>query len=235
MKKTLVVAGLLGLLSTTSILGWTHQANANNSNVEYALQSYGDLSMFYQALLNTGVINELREGEHYTIFAPTNSAFAEIRPQTYPCFYATECRPQIAVMLRDHILEDNHPLADLTSYGYGIRTIGDRRIHVQQDYVNDYSIEGHKILSRTEVGGNVIYRINGVITTPQELAQFRQGVAYVPATYVPDDNNVVTEKTVTRKTYRRAPLPDSYPSGDVDAPANDSSQTTIITHTYTTE
>jgi uncharacterized surface protein with fasciclin (FAS1) repeats len=234
MKHPLIAMGLLGLLGTTSIIGWVKPVHAANSNVEAALQSYGDLSMFYQALLNTGVINELNENEHYTIFAPTNAAFAEIRQQNYPCFYAVECRPQIAELLRNHIIQGRHDLADLDSYGYGIKTMADRRVHVEEAYVNDFSVEGRKIMSKTDVGGDVIYRLNGVISTPQELAQF-SSVQYVPtAAYVPDSS--VTERTVTRKVYHTAPISQAYPAGDMASPVygNDGS-TTVITNTYTTE
>lgn len=234
MKHPLITMGLLGLLGSTSVLGWVGPVQAANSNIEVALQNYGDLSMFYQALLNTGVINELNENEHYTIFAPTNAAFAEIRQQNYPCFYTVECRPQIAAMLRNHIIAGRHDLADLDSYGYGIRTIADKRIHVEESYVNDFSVNGRKIISRSDVNGNIIYRINGVITTPQELAQF-QSVTYVPSAYAPDDT--ITEKTVTRKVYRPAPTVRAYPSGDmvVDPAYGNNGSTTVITNTYTTE
>lgn len=236
MKHPLIAMGLLGILGTATVVGCVKPAHAANSNVEAALQSYGDLSMFYQALLNTGVINELDEDGHYTIFAPTNAAFAEIRPQTYPCFYAVQCRPQIAAILREHIILDNHPMADLTSYGYGIRTLGDHRIHVQQDFVNDYSVDGHKILSKTETSGNTIYRVSGVIATPQELSQF-QSATYVPAAgYIPDDGTVTTEKTVTRKLHHHPTQAVVYPSGDMAAPDNSTgSQTTIVTHTYSNQ
>ena len=72
-------------------------ALATNSNVESVLQSHGDLSLFYQALHNTGVADELKEDGEYTIFAPTNTAFAEIQPHEYPCFYSAQCRDKVAI------------------------------------------------------------------------------------------------------------------------------------------
>ncbi|HEU0118846.1 MAG TPA: hypothetical protein VFR09_09465, partial [Alphaproteobacteria bacterium] len=100
-------------------------------------------------------------------------------------------------------------------------------------YVGDYAVDGHTILSESEVDGNIIYRINGVIATPPDLTPF-QNVSYVsPA---PGDS-VTTERTVVRKTYRTTAAPEEYPAGTM-APGvipNDGSQTTTVVHTYTTE
>jgi len=232
MKKSLLTLGVVALLGGAPVMGLNHTAQAGNIGVETTLQSYGDLSVFYQALLNTGVINELSEDEHYTIFAPTNAAFAQIRQQTYPCFYQYECRPQIAVLLRNHIVEGRYDLRNLTSYGQGVRTAGNHVVHVNEQYVNDYAVDNHKILSKTEAGGNVVYRVDGLITNPQELAQFRTAVAVVPAS-----NVVTTERTTYRKTYSAPYYDPNYsayqpPAGIIP---EDDTQTTVITHTYTTE
>jgi len=232
MRKPFITICMLSALSALPAMSWCPAAHAGNSNVETALQSYGDLSMFYQALLNTGVINELKENEHYTIFAPTNVALNQIQPQTYPCFYAVECRPQIAALLRNHIVEGEHDLKNLVTYGSGIRTLGNHVAYVNEPFMHDYTVDDHNILSTTEVGGNYIYRIDGVITTPQELSQF-QTVRYM------DTPNITTEQTTVRRTYvSPSTASPAYPAGNMVpmqvAPDN-ATQTTTITHTYTTD
>ena len=208
-------------------------AQAGNSSVETTIRSYGDLSMFYQAMVNTGVINELRENEDYTIFAPTNGAFAEITQQNFPCFYSAQCRPQVAALLRNHIIVGKYDLPNLTSRGQGIRTIGSRTVLIEEPYVASYTVEGNKILSASDVGGNMIYRIDGVIAQPKELNQF------TTVNYVPAPANVVTEKTVTRTTYQSGAGFDGYPAGTVVVPADtvggNNSQTTTVIQTYTTQ
>ncbi|MDX2027212.1 MAG: fasciclin domain-containing protein [Alphaproteobacteria bacterium] len=215
MKKSLITLSLTLLFGSAALLHAPNAA-AGNRDVEVTLQSYGDLSMFYQALINTGVINELNENTRYTIFAPTNAAFASVQPRAYPCFYAEQCRPQIAGLLRNHILTDRYDLRELVTYGQGIQTGGIHRVHVVEPYVDDYTVDGLRILSASEVGGNIIYRIDGVIASPQELAQF-QTVSLHP---VP--STVTTEKTVTRKTYVPSTV---YP---VEDSANTTETTTVI-------
>jgi uncharacterized surface protein with fasciclin (FAS1) repeats len=228
MKRLFTTLGLAALLAATAIPAWTAPAYAGNSSVEATIESFGDLSMFYQGLLNSGVINELNENQHYTIFAPVNPAFAEVQPQTYPCFYAVQCRPQIAVLLRNHIVSGGYGLKELVSYGQGIETIGGRHIFVQEPYVNDYAVDGKTILSKSEANGNMIYRINGVIAIPQELAPFRT-VSYQPP-----------EKTVTKTitTYTtQAPGMNRYPAGTMAEPAggvpDDVTEKTTIINTTT--
>ncbi len=236
MRKLFITLGILGFLITTS-----PYAVAGNSGVEVTLQGYGDTSMFYQALVTTGVINNLSEGTAYTIFAPTNAAFAEIRPQTYPCFYAAQCRQQIAALLLNHIIVGRHDLADLATYGNGIKSVGMNRLRIEEPFVGKYTVDGQDVLSKAEVGGSIIYRINGVITSPQELAQF-QTVSLVPAA-IPqaDDGTVTTEKTITQTTYQAPSInaPTPYMGGSMAPatgnPGSNTTQSTTVTHTYTTE
>ena len=108
----------------TTILGGVSPAYGDNVGVENAIKSRPDLSTFYQALVNTGVNHELQEGRSYTVFAPTNKAFARISQQQYPCFYMTECRAQVAAIVRDHIVPGKIYIDDAMNQQGGVNTIG---------------------------------------------------------------------------------------------------------------
>lgn len=223
--------------------------------VEDALSGQGDLTTFYQALLTTGVVNELDGNAEYTIFAPTNAAFARIRPRAYPCFYAAQCRPQVAAVLRNHIVPRNETVDRFSRWGGGIATLGGRRIGVEESYKGHYTVAGHRVLyhngniKRNHVKGNKIslYRIDGVIANDQEMMPFRT----VPFVSMPAG---VVEKTVT--TYRtpmtsshapRAIIPNAYlvPGGyapnsnvymdEYDDLPDSTTETTTTTHTTTTK
>lgn len=245
MRKSLLAAGFVGMLSALPMVSFPIAAHAGNSAIEANLQSYGDLSMFYQALLNTGVINQLTENQNYTIFAPTNAAFSEIRPANYPCFYSANCRPQIGVLLNNHIvlgrydLKENFPsggprFGQKQGFGgEGLQTMSNRQIFIEEAYPGSFMVNGAKILSKSEIGGNIIYRIDSVITNPQEMSQF-QTVSYVPA---PATGVVTTtEKTVTCRSHIVQPRT-TYPAGTM-APAgvaSDGGETTTVIQTYTTQ
>jgi uncharacterized surface protein with fasciclin (FAS1) repeats len=238
MKYPFAIITMLGLIG-----GMMTSAHATNSNVESSLADRGDLSMFYQALLNTGVAGELNEKTEYTVFAPTNAAFTEIQPRAYPCFYSAQCRAEVAAVLRNHIVPRNESIHDLSKWGgRPIPTIGTRSLYVEETYKDDYTVEGRTVLHHAKGEEVSVYPIDGVIASDQELAQFRtQPVASNPV-------GTMMEKTVT--TYRTpvaySIAPDRYliPGGYPASPAvtraprelpDDEIETTTVTRTTTTQ
>jgi uncharacterized surface protein with fasciclin (FAS1) repeats len=224
-----------------------------NSYVDGALADQGDLTMFYQALLTTGVANELNNNTEYTIFAPTNAAFAQVNPHAFPCFYAAQCRPQVAAVLRNHIVPRNENVDRFSKWGGEIATLGNRRIDVEEPYKGSYTVEGYRVLYQNEMSGSnptrgnkvTLYHIDGVIANDREMAVFRT----VPFANAPA---AVMKKTVT--TYhrpmgvaypRQSLIPNPYlvPGGYVTAPAfyadqrdessDDITETTTVTRRTT--
>jgi uncharacterized surface protein with fasciclin (FAS1) repeats len=241
MKLQYTTIAMLGLLGSMAA-----PAAAANVHVERALAHQGQLSLFYQALLNTGVASELNENTEYAIFAPTNAAFAEIQPRVYPCFYATPCRAQVAALLRNHIVPINESVSRFSRWGGGIPTLGSRKLDVEEPYKGDFAVEGRKILYQDKGEEVSLYPIDGVIASNQELAPFRMPPVVDVAP------GIVTEQTTT--TYRTSLPPtssvftDGYmvPGGYPASPTviymvptvpsqGDTTETTTITRTKTTE
>ena len=168
------------ILALPVLLACMVPAQAANSNVESALKRAGDLSEFYRLLTETGVLKELQEDIEYTVFAPTNTALAEIQPRTYPCFYAAECRPQLAAILRNHILPRKESIRDLSKWG-DISTIGEREILILESYAGQYTVEDHMVLNQDDNNGVSVYRIDGIIAGDREMDQFRAMPSAAPA------------------------------------------------------
>lgn len=208
MKRTLMTLGFLGMMSSTALAGNT---------VEDALKDRKDLSVFYQALVNTGVINELNNGP-YTIFAPTNEAFSQITQDKYPCFYSNQCREEVATILRHHIVPAEEHVSDVVRQKGGVYSINDRYINIAEPYKQHFTADGHEIETQNQLLGGVLYRIDGVIANESEMAEFRT-MKEIPVTVLP----TTTEKIVTEKTYY---LPSE---------ARLMPQSTTVTRTITTE
>lgn len=226
MKHSFALFGAVGLLAAA----YASPATASNSGVEHALAEQSDVSLFYQALVNTGVARELKENTQYTVFAPTNAAFKTIPPSVYPCFYAAQCRKDIAVVLRNHIVPKNRDLAHFARWGGDVPTIGRGRLDVEEPYVSNYTVEGYRILDQNPINDSYqergdtvsLYRIDGVIASNQEMAVFRmQPTASASPT--------VTHKMVT--TYRSPVDDDTMPGEATDQTV----RTKTITHTTTSE
>jgi uncharacterized surface protein with fasciclin (FAS1) repeats len=178
-------------------------AYAGNSTVENALRDRPDLSMFYQGLVSTGVINELKEDQSYTVFAPTNDAFAKLPVDQYPCFYSQICKPEVAEILRNHIVPGEKHLSDIGTHVGGIMSmfaIDEQHIIGSEPYKDSYAIDGHKVLSENQLlgSGSVLYRVDGVLATPREMATFEAPVVamvHVPGSDLPPripDGTIVT-------------------------------------------
>jgi len=221
---TVTMLGLLGSVISAPVL-------ANNRHAESMLAEQGDLSMFYQALRNTGVAGELKENTEYSIFAPTNAAFARIEPHAYPCFYSTQCRADLAAILRNHIVPRNETIHDLSKWGGNpIPTLGTHGLYVEETFKNDYEVDGHSVLSQGGGEHVSVYRIDGVIASDADMAKFRrQPVADVPG--------AVTEKTVTTTYHAPMATPPDYvvPGGSSYNSSDDGVRTTTVTHTTTTD
>lgn len=215
-----------------------------NDSVRYVLADEADISTFYQALVTTGVADELNNDTVYTIFAPTNAAFAEIRQRDYPCFYATQCREQVAAILRNHIVPRNDNITRLSKWGGDIKSIGTRNLDIIEDFKGKYKVDNHRVLYQNNSNGTnyyrgsviSLYRIDGVIVSDQELEQFKT----MPLASAP---NVVTEKTVT--TYNEPSphyvfpqnylIPGGYSIGYTNVMPENTRNTTTITRTTTTQ
>ncbi len=232
---------------------FTASSGTPNSYIDDVLADQADLSMFYQSLLATGVAKELNNNTEYTIFAPTNAAFAQIKPRAYPCFYDVQCRPQVAAILRNHIVPRNESINRFSNWGGGIVTLGQRRIDVEEIYKGQYTVEGYRVLYQNESNDSThikgskisLYRIDGVIASNQEMMPFRTA----PFVAMPAG---MMEKTVT--TYRspitssyvpQAIMPNAYlvPGGyatnpvvykdEYDDLSESTTETTTVTHTTT--
>lgn len=163
----LIAAALVAMISAVP-------AQANNKAVESAIQSHPELSTFYEALISTGVLNELKPGEDYTVFAPTNDAFVAIDAHEYPCFYSAQCREEVAAILRNHIIDDHYSIEELVKRGGNpASSIGKEDIYVEEIFRGQYKAEGQPVRDTIETGGSVVFPIDGVITHGDELDQFK--------------------------------------------------------------
>jgi hypothetical protein len=177
---------IAGLLINACILPFP--AMADNATIEDAIKRRPDLSSFYQALVNTGVNRELRADATYTVFAPTNEAFAKLTAEKYPCFYAASCRSEIADVMRNHIVPGEVHVTDVVRQRGGLYSIDKRFIAVAAPAV----VGGRNVTSTNLLAGGILYKIDGLIANERELAAFQ----YPQYTYLPGEQ--VT--TTTRRT-----------------------------------
>ncbi len=223
MQNAIKKVGIFALF--IAAIGSTPYAHAENRDVEATMQTLGDVSMFDQGLTNSGVAHDMHDNQHYTIFAPVNAAFVDVPQAAYPCFYASPCRPQIAALLRDHIVPGRHDLKELSEFSDKVDTLGARPVHVEEKFVGDYTVNGKRILSKAESNGNIIYRIDGLLADREDMEYFRTARQsnQLPEGAIVQDS--VTTVTTPLMPDAVAPIPSSS--------ATDTAMqtTTVVRHT----
>ncbi|MBY0407542.1 MAG: fasciclin domain-containing protein [Rickettsiales bacterium] len=204
--KTASAAALaLSLLATP--------ASANNERVENAIKNRKELASFYEAMLVTGVNTELREGKSYTVFAPTNEAFARITKDQYPCFYSEQCKEQIADVVRNHIVPGEEHVEDVIKQKGALFSIDKRQIPIGMPNPNKYTADGQNIIRTNGLIGSMLYTIDGVIANPRELSMFtapvgttttQRVISYSPVGTV-DAKTTIVETTTTTTAPEASP------------------------------
>lgn len=188
-------------------------AQAGHPRLEKAISARPELASFYEALIVTGVNTELRDGHPYTIFAPTNEAFAAITREQYPCFYSEQCKAQIADVVRNHIVPGEEHISDVVKRKGVLFSIDRRQIPIGMPNPNRFTADGQNIIRANGLLGSMLYTIDGLIASPQELVMFttpvnrtvtQRVISYSPAGTV-DGRTTVVETTTT--TTGPAPLP----------------------------
>jgi len=202
---------LLALISSIMAIS----AHADNIMIEDALRKRADLSSFYQALVETGVNHELNANTTYTVFAPTNEALARISRNQYPCIQAMSCKAEIAAIVRNHIVQGAVNLDDESSQRGRLVSISGRYVAIGELSRNGYAVDGNNIIYATSLGNSMLYKIDGVIANPVELASLQYPV-YAP----------VQEKKIIRTTQKTIPDPACGPHGCPDATTQ--TTTTIV-------
>jgi len=206
------------LFMTASFLAFACGASAayaDNTDVENAIKSRPDLSSFYQELIATGVNHDLIPGQSYTIFAPTNGAFSEIHQKQYPCFYKAECQAEVAAIIRNHIIPGEVRIDDAVKHEGGLFSIGSRLVNIAAPSKDNYAVDGNKVISTSSFGSGILYKIDGVIANPHELALL-QDEEYASTT---KEDTIISKKTISD--------PACGPGGCAD----ETTQTTTITRT----
>ena len=169
MRHLLATATLIA----TSILLPMDVAFAVNTNLQEALEKHPDLSNFFQAMVTSGVMDELETSKSYTVFAPNNAAFASIQSSKYPCFYSDMCKGQLAAVIRSHILPGEQ-YVDVLAAPPGIaESISGRQVTLAKP-ADFYTVEGKRVLGEDKLGGDVLYTIDGLIASDFEMAIFQK-------------------------------------------------------------
>ncbi|BCX08236.1 MAG: hypothetical protein KatS3mg066_2095 [Fischerella sp.] len=147
------------------IVGGTPQTTGDIVSIAEASGSFNTLT----SLLRTaGLADALRQPGPYTLFAPTDQAFAALPPDVLQQLQQPENRETLIKILRYHVVAGELPAEKLTSGE--VKTLEDAAVNVKVDNsqiaVNNASV----VQPNVKATNGVIHVINQVLIPP-ELAQ----------------------------------------------------------------
>jgi uncharacterized surface protein with fasciclin (FAS1) repeats len=170
MRKTIIASLLLGLISTASfagnpMVGGSEMFPAKNI-VENAMNSK-DHTTLVAAVVAAGLVDTLKSAGPFTVFAPTNEAFAALPAGTVDNLLKPENKATLTKILTCHVIGAKAMAADVMGMvkdGGGmhkVKTVGGCELTLK--------VDGDKVTVTDEAGGiaNVtiadVAQSNGVI------------------------------------------------------------------------
>ena len=171
MRKTLIASLLLGLVSTAALaamnpmVGGSEMFPAKNI-VENAMNSK-DHTTLVAAVVAAGLVDTLKSAGPFTVFAPTNEAFAALPAGTVENLLKPENKAMLTKILTCHVIGAKAMAADVMSMVkadggmHKVKTVGGCELTLK--------VDGDKVTVTDEAGGVAVVTIadvaqsNGVI------------------------------------------------------------------------
>lgn len=158
--KTAIAAATLGL-----VLGAQSAAAAEKDIIATAAAA-GQFKTLATALQAAGLVETLRGPGPFTVFAPTDAAFAKLPPGTVENLLKPENRDQLSSILTYHVVPGQLPAAEVVKYDKA-KTANGKTVTIRTTtsgvMVND------AMVTAADVGASngVIHVIDKVILPPQ--------------------------------------------------------------------
>ncbi|MCS7264644.1 MAG: fasciclin domain-containing protein [Armatimonadetes bacterium] len=135
--------------------------------VEIAVQA-GNFKTLVAAVQAAGLVDALKQPGPFTVFAPTDDAFAKLPPGTVDDLLKPENKDKLVKVLTYHVVEGKHMCADVKQLpdGAKVPTLSGESITVTFKG-DDVFVDGAKVVSvDIEADNGVIHVIDAVILPP---------------------------------------------------------------------
>jgi uncharacterized surface protein with fasciclin (FAS1) repeats len=108
----------------------------NNSN----------FSTLVAALKAAGLVDALKGNGPFTVFAPTNAAFAKLPAGTVENLLKPENKAQLQEVLKYHVLQGNVPSKDIQRGKTQVNTLQGEAVEVERNVLGNITVEGAKVV-----------------------------------------------------------------------------------------
>lgn len=132
------------------------------ADIAETVDKSGEIKIFSEALKNSGIDKRLKENGPYTVFAPSNSAFQKISPDTRNALFKD--RNKLASFVSRHILP-KQVLVDDVKPG-AVETIQGENLRLKSDNGKITVNEANVVLSDIEADNGVIHIVDTLLVDP---------------------------------------------------------------------
>jgi len=154
LRKALVIVGATAV-AAAAIIAPVSAAPTQKQDITQVAASSPQFSTLVSLLKKAGLVGALKKGD-YTVFAPTNAAFAKLPKSTLTA--VAEDKALLKTVLTYHVVKGNVPAAKVvTLNGKSVKTLAGQRVKV--------SVRGGKVYlnGSTRVTKTDVMASNGVI------------------------------------------------------------------------
>lgn len=146
-----------------------HEEKMSASNIVETAQSAGQFATLLAAAKAAGLADTLANGGPFTVFAPTDDAFAKLPEGTVESLLKPENKNQLARILKFHVLSGKVASGALAD-GIRVDTLADASAGIAAAG-DGFTIEGANIVATDIAASNgVIHVIDSVILPPEPTA-----------------------------------------------------------------
>jgi uncharacterized surface protein with fasciclin (FAS1) repeats len=105
-----------------------------------------NFSTLVAALKAAGLVEALKAPGPYTVFAPTNAAFAKLPAGTLENLLKPENKAQLQEVLKYHVLQGNVPSKDIQRGETEVNTLQGEAVEVERNVLGNITVEGAKVV-----------------------------------------------------------------------------------------
>jgi uncharacterized surface protein with fasciclin (FAS1) repeats len=93
------------ILFALLVLQWCPMIAGAADDIMTTMQKLGDFTLFLKSIKFSGLTETLDHGGSYTVFAPTDTAFAQMPPETVDALFLPQNKQKLSSIVQAHILK----------------------------------------------------------------------------------------------------------------------------------
>ena len=161
-RKFFAIAAATGLTVSLGACDMTAMNSTGPVDIVDTAVAAGSFNTLTAALGAAGLVDTLKGDGPFTVFAPTDAAFAALPDGTVENLLKPENKDQLIAVLTYHVVAGNVMSADLAGQKLNVETLQGSTVHI--DATDGVSVDGANVIQADIVASNgVIHVIDAVI------------------------------------------------------------------------